>query len=55
LTIKLAVVRMPSRWARMTAALIEAERPKSSALTIRRRGAAEVEVGLINGGTQSKL
>ena len=36
-TIRLAVVRMPSRWARMTAWLIEAERPKSSALTISRR------------------
>src|SRR5665213_197127 len=40
LTIKLVVVRMPSRWARMTASLIERERPKSSALTIRRRTAS---------------
>ena len=35
-TIKLAVVRMPSRCARTTAALMECERPKSSALTMRR-------------------
>ena len=42
-TIRLAVVRMPSRCARITASLIEAERPKSSALTISRRG---VESGL---------
>src|SRR5260370_30460198 len=37
LTIKLAVVKMPSRCARMRAWLMEAERPKSSALTMRRR------------------
>src|SRR5208282_2958419 len=37
LTMRLAVVRMPSRWARMTAWLMAWERPKSSALTIRRR------------------
>src|SRR2546427_9201944 len=36
-TIKLAVVRMPSRWARMTAALMPRERPKSSAFTMSRR------------------
>src|SRR5437867_5936544 len=37
LTIRLAVVRMPSRCARRTAWLMECERPKSSALTISRR------------------
>src|ERR1017187_6129040 len=37
LTIKLALVKMPSRCARMTAAFTEGERPKSSALTISRR------------------
>src|SRR5271156_2528708 len=37
LTMRLAVVRMPSRWARTTAWLMAWERPKSSALTIRRR------------------
>ena len=36
-TIKLAVVKMPSRCARMTASLMECERPKSSALTMRRQ------------------
>src|SRR5882724_8360217 len=35
-TIKLAVVKMPSRCARMTASFTECERPKSSALTMRR-------------------
>src|SRR6185437_1490645 len=39
LTIRLAVVRMPSRWARMTASLMDCERPKSSAFTISRRAA----------------
>src|SRR5579862_8532935 len=37
LTIKLAVVRMPSRCACTTASLMECERPKSSALTMSRR------------------
>src|SRR5688572_23596134 len=37
---RLVVVRMPCWWARMTAALILGERPKSSAFTIKRRGAS---------------
>src|SRR5581483_1453355 len=37
-TIRLAVVRMPSVCARMTASLMDGVRPKSSALTISRRG-----------------
>src|SRR5213594_4032564 len=40
LTIRLAVVRMPSRWARTTAWLMECERPKSSALMMSRRPAS---------------
>src|SRR5688572_15592451 len=39
-TIRLAVVRIPSRCARMTASLIDFERPKSSALTMSRRRAS---------------
>jgi len=41
LTMRLAVVRMPSRWARTTAALMPCDRPKSSALTTNRRDAAQ--------------
>ena len=44
LTIRLALVRMPSRCARTTAWLMECERPKSSALTMSRRPGLMVTV-----------
>src|SRR5258705_11237101 len=46
-TIRLAVVRIPSRCARSTALFILEDRPKSSALTIRRRkGTAWLEAAM---------
>ena len=48
-----ALVKMPSRCARMTAVLMEDERPKSSALTIRRlSGSAIICSDISRGGPQ---